>query len=82
VHKELTDALDVLDTYPDCEIYLLPVRLDECEPPRERLRDLHWVDMFPDWDVGLANLRSSLVLDQPYASDQDSDFHASRSDRT
>lgn len=65
VHKELTDALDLLDSYPDSEIYLLPVRLDDCEPPRDRLRDLHWTDMFPNWDAGLAKLRSSLVLSQP-----------------
>jgi hypothetical protein len=33
VQSELNSALKILDTIPEGEIYLIPVRLDECEVP-------------------------------------------------
>lgn len=56
VNKELVEALDMLDTYPESEIFLIPARLDDCEPSHQKLRDLNWVDLFPDWDGGLAKI--------------------------
>lgn len=48
VQQEIKWALDILDQTPEGTIYLIPVRLEECETP-ERLSDLHWVDLFePD----------------------------------
>lgn len=43
---ELSRALDELDSFPDSQIYLIPARLDDCEVPRARLRELHWVDLW------------------------------------
>ncbi|MCD4652761.1 toll/interleukin-1 receptor domain-containing protein [bacterium] len=51
--KEIKEALDVLDEFPESDIYLLPIRLDECDTDYERIRELHRVDMFPDWNDGL-----------------------------
>ncbi|MBD3338652.1 MAG: TIR domain-containing protein [Candidatus Lokiarchaeota archaeon] len=48
VQKELKQALDVLDEFPESEIFVIPVRLDDCEPSHEKLKDLHWVDFFPE----------------------------------
>ena len=59
--KELRLALDVLDTIPLCHVYLLPVRLDMCEIP-SRLTTIHYVDLFPQWDRGLAKLYKSVEL--------------------
>lgn len=56
VQKEIKEALDILDLFPDNEIYFVPIRLEKCEPPIERLRNLQWVDFFPDWDIGLRKL--------------------------
>jgi hypothetical protein len=54
VQKELKQALEILDEYPEPSVFIIPIRLNNCVPSDERLRDLHWVDMFPDWDAGFA----------------------------
>jgi EAL domain-containing protein (putative c-di-GMP-specific phosphodiesterase class I) len=43
--RELRDAFDILQEYPDENIYLIPVRLDDCVVP-EALQDRQWVDLF------------------------------------
>jgi hypothetical protein len=45
VQKEVKLALDEFYKIPEGKIYLVPVRLDECEVPHS-LRSLTWVDMF------------------------------------
>ncbi|GIK41437.1 MAG: hypothetical protein BroJett011_52700 [Chloroflexota bacterium] len=48
VQQEIQWALDILDQMPEETIYLIPVRLEECQAP-ERLSELHWVNLFePD----------------------------------
>ena len=56
IQKELAHALDVLDGLPKSSIFLIPARLDECEPLDGRLQRLHWVDLFPDYDRGLKKI--------------------------
>ena len=46
VNKEIRRALDVADEKPEGTIYVIPLRLDECEPSFERLKKLHWSDYF------------------------------------
>lgn len=45
VQREIKFALDVADEQPEGTIFLIPLRLDECEVPH-RLRDRQWVDYF------------------------------------
>lgn len=45
VQKEFKLALDVLQEIPQGEIYVIPVRLDDCEVPQE-FHELHWIDLF------------------------------------
>jgi len=47
VQKEIKYALDVADEQPEGAIFLIPLRLEECEAP-ERLQRWHWVDFFQD----------------------------------
>ena len=56
VQKELKKALDILDNYPGSEIFLLPIRLDDCSPRDEKLHDIHWADLFPSYDQGLKEI--------------------------
>ena len=56
VQSELREALNVLEEYPENETYLIPARLDPCEPPHDRLNDLQWVDFFPQWIAGTEKL--------------------------
>ncbi len=46
VNKEIRRALDIADEKPEGAIYIIPLRLDECEPSFERLKKLHWADYF------------------------------------
>jgi hypothetical protein len=45
VQKEIRYALDVADEQPEGQIFLIPLRLEECEVP-ERLSRWQWVDFF------------------------------------
>ena len=48
MQKELKTALEVLDLFPSSERFILPVRLDDCEICEKKLKDLNWVDLFPE----------------------------------
>jgi len=43
--KEIKLALDVADEKPEGTIYILPIKLEECDVPM-RLSKLHWIDYF------------------------------------
>jgi hypothetical protein len=45
IQREIRAALSVLSEMPEGQIFLIPVRLDESEPP-ESLRHIQWVDLF------------------------------------
>ena len=51
LQKEIKTALDVWKQKLDSDIFLIPVRLEECDVP-ESLRTLHWLDLFASdgWD--------------------------------
>jgi formylglycine-generating enzyme required for sulfatase activity len=63
VQKELRFALDIALEKPEGTIFILPVRLDDCERPR-RLRPIQGIDYFPPERRALAyaRLRQSLEL--------------------
>ena len=65
VHKEIKYALDVADEQPEGAIFIIPVRLEECDVP-ERLRRWQWVDFYKD--QGYTLLRRALATKIP-ASD-------------
>jgi formylglycine-generating enzyme required for sulfatase activity len=46
VNKEIRRALDAAQEKTEGAIYVIPLRLDECNPSFEALRKLHWVDYF------------------------------------
>jgi hypothetical protein len=47
VQKELRRVLDIALEKPEGTIFVIPLRLDECDLPR-RLRSWHFVDYFPE----------------------------------
>ena len=47
LQKEIKDALDIWQKMLDSDIYLIPVRLEDCEVP-ETLHDFHWVNLFEE----------------------------------
>jgi hypothetical protein len=56
VQKELHEALEILDEHPESEIYIIPVRVEDCEPSHLKLNDINWVDLFPSYEEGLERL--------------------------
>lgn len=58
--SELSYALDVATRVPAEEAYFMPVRLSECELPAQVLKQVHYVDLYPDWAQGLDILTRAL----------------------
>ncbi len=71
VQKELRKALDILDEMPDTEIFLIPVRLDNCETSHPRLAEIHRVDLFPTYDEGFDKILEVLKSNRNELSKKD-----------
>lgn len=52
VHSEMREALEILKEFPENEIFLIPIRLDDCKLPFDDLSELQYVDFFPNWSKG------------------------------
>lgn len=53
---EIRYALDCARRIPLDEIFVVPVRLDACRVPRSIQRELHHIDLFPEWESGVERL--------------------------
>jgi len=60
VNSELTNAIEVLDTFPENRPFIIPVRLEDCTPSHQKLNELHWVDMSPEWDDGIEKILKAI----------------------
>lgn len=63
IQKELRFALDIALEKPEGTIFVLPLRLDDCERPR-KLRNIHSLDYFPFQQRELAYFRLRQSLEQ------------------
>jgi hypothetical protein len=53
---EIRYALDCARRLPLDEIFLVPVRVNECAVPRSIRTELQYLDLFPDWQRGVRKL--------------------------
>jgi hypothetical protein len=53
---EIRYALDCARRMPLDQIFLVPVRLNACRLPRSIQRELHQIDLFPDWGSGIRRM--------------------------
>ena len=60
IQREFKDAIDTLRDIAPGDIFVIPIRLDECEIKYEELRELQRQDLFPEWDEGLARILKSI----------------------
>jgi len=58
--SEIRYALDCARQLPLDQIYVVPVRLDECTVPRSIQHEIQYIDLYPDWDAGVARLLTML----------------------
>lgn len=61
VQRELKIALDVLDELPPSNIYLIPIRLDDCRAAYPKLQEIQWVDLFPSYDDAISKILQVLL---------------------
>ncbi len=54
--SELRYALDCARLSPVDDVYLIPVRLDDCRPPEIIRRRWQYVDLFPSFEEGVKRL--------------------------
>lgn len=54
--KELRCALSCAGAVPLDDVFLIPVRLDDCRLPLRIQRETHYVDLFPNWEAGVSRI--------------------------
>ena len=57
---ELRYALDCAARAPLDQIFLIPVRLEECPVPADISREIQYVNLFPDWDEGVRRVAAAI----------------------
>lgn len=67
LNKEIREALEVLEEQIESRPFLIPVRLNNCEPSHTELSALQRVDMFPNWSAGLRQILKALYAVAPTA---------------
>jgi hypothetical protein len=55
-HSELRYALFCAAKVPLDEIFLIPLRLDDCVVPNRISKQIQYLDLFPDWKAGVSRL--------------------------
>ena len=58
--SELRYALDCARRLPLEAVFVVPVRFEACEVPSSVADQVHYVDLFPDWDRGLKRILRSI----------------------
>ncbi len=61
IQKEIRIVLERYFQMPPGKIFLIPVRIDNCNIPHRELKKLHHVDMFPDWDRGFQKVVKAII---------------------
>jgi len=69
VQVEQKRALEIAEEFPDFDIFVIPVRLNDCDIP-SRLADIHCTDLFSDYEKGLDKIIKALEVERK--SDQKS----------
>jgi nucleoid DNA-binding protein len=59
---ELRFALDCSRHQPLGEIFLIPLRLDQCKVPPEIQQEIQYIDLFPNWEKGMTRIKG--VMDE------------------
>lgn len=60
VQKELKEALDILEQYPEPGVCIIPARLDDCKVSDTKLQKIQYIDLFPNWDEGFGRILDTI----------------------
>ncbi len=60
VQREFRLGIDTLEEIPEDQIFIIPIRIDDCQIPFEKLSKIQYQDLFPDWNRGLQRIIKSI----------------------
>lgn len=63
VQKKLKNALDIHGEFPEDDIFIIPVRVEDCIPPLN-LTGIHSADLFPSYDAGFRKILKTIEIEQ------------------
>jgi hypothetical protein len=63
VQAEQNLALEIAKEFPGFDIFVIPVRLNDCEIPF-RLKDINFTDLFPNYENGLNKIITALRVER------------------
>ena len=76
VHTELKYAVEVLESLPRQEIFVIPALLEECDVEDEMLKQIHWAYLYPSYEKGVADIMRALTPPKSSGETQDSEQDA------
>ena len=56
IQREFKLGLETLEEIPEDQVFVIPVKIDNCQIPFEKLSKIHYQDMFPDWNKGVEKI--------------------------
>ena len=56
VQREFRIGIDTLEEIPEDQIFIIPMRIDECQIPFEKLAKIQYLDLFPDWNNSIQKI--------------------------
>jgi hypothetical protein len=56
IQREYRLGIETAQEMPEGQIFIIPIRIDECQIPFESLSDIHYQDMFPYWNKGIERI--------------------------
>jgi len=62
LQKELKTAMSIMDEFLPDEIFIIPVKIEPCDPVHERLRELESVELFRSYENGLNRILRALEI--------------------
>lgn len=64
IRKEIRLALDMQQTLEPAHHFIIPVRIEECQPSREESGGLsHYIDLWPNWSDGITSIHQLIPQD-------------------
>lgn len=56
IRGEFKLGVDTLEEIFEIQTLVIPIRIDNCQIPFDKLSKIHYQDMFPDWDIGFQKI--------------------------
>ncbi|MDM8536285.1 toll/interleukin-1 receptor domain-containing protein [Desulfobacterales bacterium HSG17] len=64
-HRQQKIALDLLDELPQSDVFVIPVRIDDCDPGdiHSGFVNIHTADLFPTYETGMQKILKTLGVE-------------------